>query len=128
MADPDLDVALGEGMAFQGLLVMPKAGRIDGRVSGSVLAGGSVYVGPTGIVEADLEADAIAVEGRVHGNLFARKSIELGPAAVVTGDLCGPRVSVAEGARVDGRFRVGNRAAADPDSDAKSPDPGPSAP
>jgi cytoskeletal protein CcmA (bactofilin family) len=128
MAEPEIDVALGEGMAFQGLLVMPRAGRIDGRVSGAVLAGASVHVGPTGIVEADLEADAISVEGRVHGNLYARSSIELGPAAVVTGDLFGPRASIAEGARVDGRFRVGSRAAADPDSGGKTPDSRSSAP
>jgi cytoskeletal protein CcmA (bactofilin family) len=127
MAESDeIDIALGEGMAFQGLLVMPKAGRIDGRVSGAVLAGAAVYVGPTGVVEADLEADAIAVEGRVHGNLHARTSIELGPAAVVTGDLFGPRIRVAEGARVDGRFRVGSRA--DAEAGPKTPDSGPSAP
>jgi cytoskeletal protein CcmA (bactofilin family) len=122
MAESEIDVALGEGMAFQGLLVMPKAGRIDGRVSGTVLAGASVHVGPTGVVEADLEADAISVEGRVHGNLYARTSIELGPAAVVTGDLFGPRASIAEGARVDGRFRVGGRPASAPDAGGETPD------
>ena len=128
MADPEHDVALGEGMAFQGLLVMPKAGRIDGRVSGAVLAGASVHVGPTGVVEADLEADAISVEGRVHGNLYARSSIELGPAAVVTGDLYGPRASIAEGARVDGRFRVGSRPAGEPGAGPRTPDSRVSAP
>jgi cytoskeletal protein CcmA (bactofilin family) len=128
MAEPEIDIALGEGMAFQGLLVMPKAGRIDGRISGAVLAGASVHVGPTGIVEADLEADAITVEGRVHGNLHAHNSIELGPAAVVTGDLNGRRASIAEGARVDGRFRVGSGAVADREAGAKSPDSRPSAP
>ena len=128
MAEPEIDIALAEGMAFQGLLVMPKAGRIDGRVSGTVLAGAAVYVGPTGIVEADLEADAIAVEGRVHGNLCARSSIDLGPAAVVTGDLLGPRINVAEGARVDGRFRIGSRASAEPEAGRETPDSSPSAP
>jgi cytoskeletal protein CcmA (bactofilin family) len=128
VAEPELDIALGEGMAFQGLLVMPKAGRIDGRVSGAVMAGASVCVGPTGIVEADLEADAIAVEGRVHGNLYARTSIELGPAAVVTGDLLGPRVKIAEGARVDGRCRVGSRASAERAADAETANSPPPAP
>ena len=128
MAEREIDVALGEGMAFQGLIVLPKAGRIDGRVSGTVLAGAAVHVGPTGIVEADLEADAIAVEGRVHGNLYARTSIELGPAAVVTGDLFGPRASIAEGARVDGRFRVGGRSAGESKAGGESPDSRSSAP
>jgi cytoskeletal protein CcmA (bactofilin family) len=103
----DLDVALGPDMFFEGLLVLPKPARIDGRVTGAVMAGASVWVGATGVVEADLEADTIVVEGSVRGDLRARTSIELGPEAVVSGDLTGPRVVVAEGACVNGRCRVG---------------------
>ena len=104
----DLDVALGPHMSFEGLLVLPKPARIDGRVAGTVMAGSSVWVGATGVVEADLEADTIVVEGNVRGDLRARSSIELGPEAVVSGDLTGPRVVVAEGACVNGRCRVGH--------------------
>jgi len=69
-AEP-VELALGAGMAFEGLLVLPRRARIDGRLGGEVLAGGPVWVGPTGEVEADLEADSVVVEGRVHGNLRA---------------------------------------------------------
>ena len=105
----DGDVALGPHMSFEGLLVLPKPARIDGRVAGTVMAGSSVWVGATGVVEADLEADTIVVEGSVRGDLRARTSIELGPEAVVSGDLTGPRIVVAEGACVNGRCRVGAR-------------------
>jgi cytoskeletal protein CcmA (bactofilin family) len=107
MAEPEVDVALGPHMSFEGLLVLPKPARIDGRVAGTVMASASVWVGTTGVVEADLEADAIVVEGSVRGDLRARTSIELGPEAVVDGDLTGPRIVVAEGACVNGRCRVG---------------------
>jgi cytoskeletal protein CcmA (bactofilin family) len=109
-AEP-VEVTLGAGMAFEGLLVLPRRARIDGRIGGEVLAGGPVWVGPTGEVEADLEADSVVVEGRVHGNLRARHSIALGPAAVVRGDLVAPRLRVAEGARVDGRCACGDSGA-----------------
>jgi len=102
-----LDVVLGPHMSFEGLLVLPKPARIDGRVAGVVMAGESVWVGAKGVVEADLEADTIVVEGSVRGDLRARTSIELGPEAVVTGDLTGPRVVVADGACVNGRCKVG---------------------
>lgn len=105
--DGAFEVALGPHMSFEGLLVLPKPARIDGRVAGTVMAGSSVWVGATGVVEADLEADTIVVEGSVRGDLRARTSIELGPEAVVSGDLSGPRVVVAEGACVNGRCRVG---------------------
>ena len=99
----EIDVALGPHMSFEGLLVLPKPARIDGRVAGTVMAGSSVWVGASGVVE----ADTIVVEGNVRGDLRARSSIELGPEAVVSGDLTGPRVVVAEGACVNGRVRVG---------------------
>jgi cytoskeletal protein CcmA (bactofilin family) len=102
-----LDVALGPEMSFAGLLVLPKPARIDGRVAGTVMAGASVWVGASGVVEADLEADTIVVEGTVRGNIRARSSIELGRDAVVDGDLIGPRMQVAEGACVNGRLRCG---------------------
>jgi cytoskeletal protein CcmA (bactofilin family) len=111
MAEPELDVAVGPNMSFEGLLVLPKPARIDGRVAGAVMAGASVWVGATGVVEADLEADTIVVEGSVRGDLRARRSIELGPAAVVNGDLTGPRIAVADGACVNGRCRSGRPAA-----------------
>jgi len=107
MSEPELDIALGADMAFEGLLVLPKSARIEGRVAGTVLAGASVWVGASGVVEADLEAEAIVVEGCVHGDLRARTSIELGPGAVVTGNLVGPRIAVADGAQVNGRCKVG---------------------
>jgi cytoskeletal protein CcmA (bactofilin family) len=101
-----------EGMSFEGLLVLPQAARIDGRVRGEVLAGAAVWVGPTGVVEADLEADAVVVEGRVDGHVRARSSIELGSGAVVRGDLVAPRLAMAEGARVDGHCWCGSAPAA----------------
>jgi len=107
-AEP-IELALGPGMAFVGLLVLPKAARIDGRVGGKVLAGGPVWVGPSGQVDADLEADTMVVEGRVNGSLRARHAIALGPTAVVSGDLATPRLRVAEGALIDGRCACGDR-------------------
>lgn len=105
--DAEIEVVLGEGMIFEGLLVLPRASRIDGRVRGDVLALGPVRVGESGVVEADLEAERVAVDGRVEGNLRAHRAIELGPAAVVLGDLEAPTLEMAEGARVDGRCLCG---------------------
>src|SRR5262245_12300773 len=108
MAESDLDVALGPQMSFEGLLVLPKPARIDGRVAGTVMSGASVWVGATGVGGADLAADAVVVGGSVRGDRRARSSIELGREALVSGDLTGRRIVVAEGACVSGRCRVGD--------------------
>ena len=48
---------LRAGMEFRGLLVLSGPARIDGRVCGEVIAGGPLWIGETGVVEADLEGD-----------------------------------------------------------------------
>lgn len=106
-ADPPLEPVLAPGTAFEGILVLPGPARIEGRVRGDVLAGGPVWVGESGVVEADLEADVVVVEGRVEGDLRARGRIELGPRAVVRGNLETPRLAMAEGSVVNGRCRCG---------------------
>jgi cytoskeletal protein CcmA (bactofilin family) len=134
MTDPaagssEPDVALAEGMRFDGLLVLPRAARIDGHVGGEVCASGSVEVGAHGVVEARLEASAVIVEGRVMGDVRARDSIVLGPAAVIHGDLAAPRLAMAEGARVNGRCHCGEvpPTRSDSTADASSAAPDPSA-
>lgn len=116
MPDASPETALREGMTFEGLLVLPRAARIDGRIRGQVLAGETVWVGPTGIVLADLHADSVVVEGHVAGNLQARSAIALGPGAVVRGDVTAPRLKMADGALVNGLCRCGEPARLDASS------------
>lgn len=111
---------LASGTSFEGILVLPGPARIEGRVRGVILAGGPVWVGPSGVVEADLEADEVVVEGRVEGGLRARTRIALGPGAIVNGDLEAPQLAIAEGSVVNGRCRCGGSPGA--------PAAGPSAP
>lgn len=108
-SDAQPEPVLLEGMRFEGLLVLPRHARIDGHVRGEVLAGGTVWVGPSGVVEADLEADAVIVEGRVEGDVRALRSISLGPDAAVRGGLHAPVLEMEEGARVEGRCQCGPR-------------------
>ena len=127
---PAAEVALAEGMTFEGLLVLPKPARIDGRVTGEVLASGAVEVGASGVVEADLEVSDATVHGRVKGWIRAERSIALGSGAVVEGDLRAPRLSIAEGARVDGRCDCGAPLGRDGiarEDAVPGPDPGASA-
>jgi len=98
---------LRAGMEFCGILVLPGPARIDGRVRGQVIAGGALWIGETGEVEADLEGDAVVVAGRVEGRITALSRIELRPTAAVQGGLRSPRLALAEGSQVDGPCRCG---------------------
>jgi cytoskeletal protein CcmA (bactofilin family) len=94
-------------MEFCGILVLPGPARIDGRVRGEVIAGGALWIGETGVVEADLEGDTVVVAGRVKGQITALSRIELRPTAAVQGGLRSPRLLLAEGSQVDGPCRCG---------------------
>ncbi len=98
---------LRAGMEFHGLLVLPGPARIDGRVCGEVIAGGSLWIGETGVVEADLEGETVVVAGRVDGQITAFSRIELQPTAVVQGGLRAPLLVLAEGSQVNGPCRCG---------------------
>jgi cytoskeletal protein CcmA (bactofilin family) len=93
---------LPQGAVFEGLLVLPGPARIDGRVRGEVLAASDLWVGPTGHIEADLEARAIVIEGRVEGDVTATERIELRGSARIHGKVAAPRLAMADGCTVDG--------------------------
>jgi cytoskeletal protein CcmA (bactofilin family) len=98
---------LGSGACFEGLLALAGPARIDGCVRGRVETDSALWVGPTGVVEADLKARSVVIAGRILGEVRASERIELLPSALVEGDLEAPQVILADGARVNGRCRSG---------------------
>lgn len=104
-------VLVPAGAEFEGVVVVPDPGRIEGRVRGEVVAEGAIWIGERGVVEADLDGDSIVVAGRVEGDVRARVRIELLPTARVDGSLEAPSLVLAEGSRVNGACRSGDAAA-----------------
>jgi len=112
---------LGSGMDFHGILVLPGPARIDGRVRGEVIAGGPLWIGETGVVEADLEGDTVVVAGRVEGDVTATTRIELTSTATVLGALWAPSVVLADGSTVNGPCHCGQEARNQPKSRKSGP-------
>ncbi len=56
--------------------------QVEGQFKGSIKLAGDVYVGPTGIVEADVEADNIVIQGQINGNVMARNQLQIQSAEV----------------------------------------------
>ncbi|MDH3520115.1 MAG: polymer-forming cytoskeletal protein [Myxococcales bacterium] len=108
------EAILKPGMEFCGVLVLPGPGRIDGCVRGEIIAGGPLWIGEAGEVEADLEGDVVIVAGRVKGDVRASERIELRATARVEGGLWAPRVALAEGSSVNGPCVCGSAPPARP--------------
>lgn len=102
------------GARFEGLLTFRGSARIDGAVTGRVVADGTLVIGPEGQVKADVEVDELVVHGRLEGDVLARQRLELGEGGSALGTLRSPRFALAEGCRFEGRFETLESAPARP--------------
>ena len=76
--------------------------RVDGRIDGDVSCG-TLDQGPGGAIAGSITADEARVAGLVQGGVTV-KSLVLEASARVTGDVVYETLSIAGGARVDGRL------------------------
>lgn len=93
---------------------------VEGRVEGSISAGGRVTVAESGVAVAQIQAARAEIEGVVIGDVLAAERIGVAAGARVVGDLRAPDVSLANGATVDGKV---DRRSADRDTWSRRPRP-----
>jgi cytoskeletal protein CcmA (bactofilin family) len=77
--------------------------QIEGHVKGAIRLDGDLFVGQTGVVEADVEADGVVIEGKVTGNVLARKQLEIHSSGQLIGDCKARSIDIKEGAMFEGR-------------------------
>ena len=80
---------------------------IDGEVQGKIrLDNARVTVGPSGRVQAEIEAREIIVEGEVQGNLKAAEGARFGATSRVVGSVLSPRIGIEDGAKLRGKVET----------------------
>ena len=77
--------------------------RVEGHFKGTIKVVGDIIVGPSGVVEADVEADNIVIQGQITGNVLARKQLEIQSSGQLLGDCKAQSIDIREGARFEGR-------------------------
>jgi cytoskeletal protein CcmA (bactofilin family) len=75
---------------------------IQGTVKGKVALKESLYIEPSGVVEADIETQNVDVSGQITGNITASDKVELKAQCRVVGDIKAPRILIADGASFKG--------------------------
>jgi cytoskeletal protein CcmA (bactofilin family) len=106
VAGPEV-TRIAQGIQIKGELSGKTDLYVDGRVEGTIrLSQSSVTVGPNGRVSADVEAREIVVRGTVKGNLLGRERIVLGSTGDVHGNVTTQRLTIEEGARLQGRVEM----------------------
>lgn len=75
---------------------------IRGTVKGRIILRENLFVEETGVVEADIETQNVAVSGQVTGNVQAAEKVEISAGGRMVGDLKAPRILIADGAAFKG--------------------------
>jgi cytoskeletal protein CcmA (bactofilin family) len=107
MSEEGLQSFLDKGTSFEGKVAFSGVVRIDGHFRGEASADGTLVIGETGTVEADLELSTLIVHGTYRGKVRAKERIEVASTGVVEGSVTTPRLTIAEGASIDAAVHMG---------------------
>lgn len=96
-----------KGMTVNGRLRADGDLEISGFVEGRVSAEGKVRVTRTGVVRADITAQAAHIQGQVVGDVTATDGVEIATGGRLEGDVTAPRLLLREGAAFLGQIAMG---------------------
>jgi cytoskeletal protein CcmA (bactofilin family) len=102
---------IGRGIEITGDIVFADRLHVDGKVSGKLSSeSGTLVIGETGQVEAQLDVGVCVIHGAVYGNLVARSKVEIHKTGRAHGELITPVLLVEEGAVFNGTIKMGQEA------------------
>ena len=98
---------LGPDAKFKGDLTFDSAAKVLGHVEGSIRSKGRVLIAQGARCKASVSAKELAVEGLVEGNVEAAERVEIKPNGRIAGDIVASRMTMADGAAIEGHVRIG---------------------
>lgn len=98
MEASEITTILGRGSQFEGKLTFEGAVRIDGQFAGEIQTDGTLILGESAQVEAQVRAAVVIVHGHFKGDLVATESLEIHAPGRVLGNVQSPSFSVEKGA------------------------------
>jgi cytoskeletal protein CcmA (bactofilin family) len=94
---------VGHGTVLTGETNFQAMLRVDGHLTGRVTSeNGTLIVGSTGRVDANIMVAAAAINGTINGDIIALEKLELGRTAKVMGNIQTPRLVIEDGAIFEG--------------------------
>jgi cytoskeletal protein CcmA (bactofilin family) len=101
--DGRLSGFVGNGTTLNGEMNFQALLRVDGQLTGRITSeNGTLIVGATGRIEANVAVFAAVINGIVKGDIVATEKIELGRTAQVIGNIQAPRLVMEDGAILEG--------------------------
>ncbi len=102
----DISAFVGLGTEFHGQLTFEGVVRLDGRFSGEIYSSGTLIIGETAHVNAEINVDTVIVSGEVHGNIKAKNRVEFHAPARLYGNILSPVLTIDEGVIFEGNCEM----------------------
>ena len=99
--DAEIKAYMGEDTIFNGLLNFTGTVRIDGKFEGQVITEGTLIIGETGHLTAEISAGTVICMGYVEGTVMAQK-VEIHSTSKVVGSIKSPALHIELGGVFDG--------------------------
>lgn len=97
-----LESFIGVNSSFKGDIKTKGTLRIDGEVEGNVDSDWLI-IGEKGLIKGDVRSNGVIVGGRIEGTVIAKEIIEVKGKGEITGDINTPKLTVSEGAVLNGK-------------------------
>lgn len=98
----DVDATMQGTLTFRDAVNL----RINGSFEGKLDTKGNLTISETAVVKAEIKGENIVVAGRVYGDIIAERELKLVPPAHITGNITTPRLSILDGAVLDGECHM----------------------
>jgi cytoskeletal protein CcmA (bactofilin family) len=116
----EINAFLGKNTEFEGKLSFTGTVRVDGRFEGAIFGDGTLIVGDSAAIHADVRVSHLIVSGEIQGSLFAAERIEIRAPGKVYGNIQSPIVVIDEGVVFDGQCRMAGSSASEGEGEAVS--------
>ena len=100
---------IGAGTTIKGDIESNGDIRIDGHLIGSLKSNGKVVIGPTGVMEGDLNCKQAEISGAVKGNINTEELTALKATSKVEVDLTTKQLLIEVGAQFTGKCVMGQQ-------------------
>ncbi len=97
---------VGRSLAIEGEVNGEESLHVDGRLKGCLRLNGDLVVGPSGMVEAEIEVRDIFILGTVTGKVTARRRFEVQPSGRFHGEAAAGAYEIHPGAIFEGTSRM----------------------
>ncbi len=97
---------IDQGCGFEGRLTFVGVLIVNGKFQGELISSGTVIVGETGVLQADLRVGTVILAGQISGHITASERVELRQTARLHGDIATPVLVLEEGVIFDGHCKM----------------------